>query len=170
MTNSGNLARSKFDLSILNLGGYLEKRPLGLVAIVIYKTFAALLLMVTSIALLLTLKNYQTLEAFSENYVLEGKSIIIDWLLKKVVNLNPRTLAFSGIGTGIYAIITAIEAVGLWYEKRWAHVLVLGLVGISIPPEIYELIQGISLIKIFVFLLNLAVFGYLFRNFPKHPI
>ncbi|WP_414512110.1 DUF2127 domain-containing protein [Nostoc sp. PCC 9305] len=147
----------------------MKKRPLGLVAIVIYKTFAALLLMVTSIALLLTLKNYQTLEAFSENYVLEGKSIIIDWLLKKVVNLNPRTLAFSGIGTGIYAIVTAIEAVGLWYEKRWAHVLVLGLVGISIPPEIYELIQGISLIKIFVFLLNLAVFGYLFRNFPKDP-
>ncbi|MEH2087468.1 DUF2127 domain-containing protein [Nostoc sp.] len=147
----------------------MEKRPLGLVAIVLYKTFAALLLMVTSIALLLTLKNYQTLEAFSENYVLESKSIIIDWLLKKVVNLNPRTLAFSGIGTGIYAIVTAIEAVGLWYEKRWAHVLVLGLVGISIPPEIYELIQGISLIKIFVFLLNLAVFGYLFRNFPKHP-
>ncbi|MEH2357684.1 DUF2127 domain-containing protein [Nostoc sp.] len=147
----------------------MEKRPLGLVAIVLYKSFAALLLMVTSIALLLTLKNYQTLEAFSENYVLESKSIIIDWLLKKVVNLNPRTLAFSGIGTGIYAIVTAIEAIGLWYEKRWAHVLVLGLVGISIPPEIYELIQGISLIKIFVFLLNLAVFGYLFRNFPKHP-
>ncbi|MDZ8259732.1 MAG: DUF2127 domain-containing protein [Nostoc sp. ChiQUE01b] len=146
----------------------MEKRPLGLVAIVLYKSFAALLLMVTSIALLLTLKNYQTLEAFSENYVLEGKSIIIDWLLKKVVNLNPRTLAFSGIGTGIYAIVTTIEAVGLWYEKRWAHVLVLGLVGISIPPEIYELIRGISLIKTLVLVLNLAVFGYLFRNFPKH--
>ncbi|MBN4006872.1 DUF2127 domain-containing protein [Nostoc sp. LPT] len=147
----------------------MEKRPLGLVAIVLYKSFAALLLMVTSIALLLTLKNYQILEAFSENYVLEGKSIIIDWLLKKVVNLNPRTLAFSGIGTGIYAIVTAIEAVGLWYEKRWAHVLVLGLVGISILPEIYELIRGISPIKTLVFVLNLAVFGYLFRNFPKHP-
>ncbi len=157
------------NLTYLYLGGCLEKRPLGLVAIVLYKSFAALLLMVTSIALLLTLKNYQILEAFSENYVLEGKSIIIDWLLKKVVNLNPRTLAFSGIGTGIYAIVTAIEAVGLWYEKRWAHVLVLGLVGISILPEIYELIRGISPIKTLVFVLNLAVFGYLFRNFPKHP-
>ena len=155
-------------MTYLYLGGCLEKRPLGLVAIVLYKSFTALLLIVTSIALLLTLKNYQTLEAFSENYVLEGKSIIIDWLLKKVVNLNPRTLAFSGIGTGIYAIVTAIEAVGLWYEKRWAHVLVLGLVGISIPPEIYELIRGISLIKTLVFVLNLAVFVYLFRNFPKH--
>ncbi|MGJ5628590.1 DUF2127 domain-containing protein [Nostoc sp. CALU 1950] len=146
----------------------MKKRPLGLVAIVLYKSFAALLLMVTSIALLLTLKNYQTLEAFSENYVLEGKSMIIDSLLKKVIHLNPRTLAFSGIGTGIYAIVTTIEAIGLWYEKRWAHVLVLGLVGISIPPEIYELIQGISPIKMFIFVLNLAVFGYLLRNFPKH--
>ncbi|MEH1867507.1 MAG: DUF2127 domain-containing protein [Nostoc sp.] len=147
----------------------MKKRPLGLVAIVVYKSFAASLLMVTSIALLLTLKNYQTLEAFSENYVLEGKSIIIDLILNKIINLNPRTLAFSGIGAGVYAIVTTIEAVGLWYEKRWAHVLVLGLVGISIPPEVYELIRGISLIKIFVFLLNLAVFGYLLRNFPKHP-
>jgi uncharacterized membrane protein (DUF2068 family) len=147
----------------------LEKHPLGLVAIVVYKSFAALLLIVTSIALLLTLKNYQTLKAFSDNYVLEGKSMIIDWVLKKVVNLNPRTLAFSGIGTGIYAIVTIIEAIGLWYEKRWAHILVLVLVGISIPPEIYELIQGISPIKILVFLLNLAVFSYLFQNFPKHP-
>ncbi|MEH1943967.1 MAG: DUF2127 domain-containing protein [Nostoc sp.] len=146
----------------------MKKRPLGLVAIVVYKSFAALLLMVTSIALLLTLKNYQTLEAFSENYVLEGKSIIIDWVLKKVLNLNPRTLAFSGIGTGVYAIVTSIEAVGLWYEKRWAHVLVLGLVGISIPPEIYELIRGFSPIKILILVLNLAVLGYLFRNFPKH--
>lgn len=124
--------------------------------------------MVTSIALLLTLKNYQTLETFSDNYVLEGKSIIIDWLLKKVLNLNPRTLAFSGIGAGIYGIVTSIEAVGLWYEKRWAHILVLGLVGISIPPEIYELFRGISPIKILILVLNLAVFGYLFRNFPKH--
>ncbi|MEH2413295.1 DUF2127 domain-containing protein [Nostoc sp.] len=147
----------------------MKKRPLGLVVIVLYKTFTALLLMATSIALLLTLKNYQNLEAFSDDYVLEGKSIIIDWLLNKVLNLNPRTLAFSGIGAGVYAIVTSIEAVGLWYEKRWAHVLVLGLVGISIPPEIYELIRGFSTIKILILVLNLAVFGYLFRNFPKHP-
>ncbi len=125
--------------------------------------------MVTSLTLLLALKNYHTLEIFSKNYVLEGKSIIIDWLLKEVLNLNPRTLAFSGIGTGVYAIVTSIEAVGLWYEKRWAHILVLGLVGISIPPEIYELIRGISVIKTLIFLLNLVVFGYLIRNFPKHP-
>ncbi|MDZ7956711.1 MAG: DUF2127 domain-containing protein [Aulosira sp. DedQUE10] len=146
----------------------MKKRSVGLVTIVCYKGFVASLLMVTSVALLLALKNYQYLEELSDNYVLEGKASIIHWLVEKILNYNPKTLVFSGIASGIYAIVTAIEAIGLWYEKRWAHILVLVLVGISIPPEIYELIRGISIIKLVVFLVNLGVFWYLLRNFPKH--
>ncbi len=146
----------------------MKKRPFGLVAIVCYKSFVAALLMVTSVAIFLALKNYQNLEDFSDNYVLEGKQQIIDWVVEKILDANPKTLAFSSIASAIYAIVTAIEAVGLWYEKRWAHVLVLGLVGISIPPEIYELIRGISLVKLIVFFVNIGVFWYLLRNFPKH--
>lgn len=146
----------------------MKKRPFGLVAIVCYKSFVAALLMVTSVAIFLALKNYQNLEDFSDNYVLEGKQQIIDWVVEKILDSNPKTLAFSSMASAIYAIVTAIEAVGLWYEKRWAHVLVLGLVGISIPPEIYELIRGISLVKLIVFFVNVGVFWYLLRNFPKH--
>ncbi|BAY32678.1 hypothetical protein NIES2107_45680 [Nostoc carneum NIES-2107] len=124
--------------------------------------------MVTSIALLLALKNHQYLEEFSDNYVLEGKASIINWLVEKILNYNRKTLVFSGIASGIYAIVTAIEAIGLWYEKRWAHILVLILVGISIPPEIYELIRGLSPIKLIVLIVNLGVFWYLLKNFPKH--
>jgi len=39
-------------------------------------------------------------------------------------------------------------------------------VGISIPPEIFELWQGFSVIKIIVLLLNILVFWYLLREFP----
>ncbi|EKF02707.1 hypothetical protein FDUTEX481_05943 [Tolypothrix sp. PCC 7601] len=124
--------------------------------------------MVTSIALLLALKNHQYLEEFSDNYVLEGKSSIINWLVEKILNYNRKTLVFSGTASGIYSIVTAIEAIGLWYEKRWAHILVLILVGISIPPEIYELIRGLSPIKLIVLIVNLGVFWYLLKNFPKH--
>jgi uncharacterized membrane protein (DUF2068 family) len=144
------------------------KRPFGLLAIVFYKAFVAALLMVTAIAIFLTLRNFEGLQDFAESYELEGKSRIITWLLEKVLNIDPKTLRFSAIGTAIYASVTAIEAVGLWFEKRWAHILVLVLVGISIPPEIYELIQGISLLKLFVFVANIAVFWYLFRTFPRH--
>ena len=146
----------------------MQKRPFGLIAIVCYKSFVAALLMITCIALLLALKNYQSLENFANNYVLESKTIIIDWLTEKILNVTPKTLAFSGIGAGIYAVVTAIEAIGLWYEKRWAHILVVGLVAISIPPEIYELIKSISLIKLIVFIVNVVVLWYLVSHFPKH--
>lgn len=152
----------------IHQGGCLKRRPFGLVAIVGYKSFVAILLMVTCVALLLALKNYQIFEDFSKNYVLEGKGVIINWLVEKILNSNRKTLAFSGIGAGIYAIVTAIEAIGLWYEKRWAHILVVGLVAFSIPPEIYELVRGISIIKLIIFAVNVAVLWYLLKNFPKH--
>jgi uncharacterized membrane protein (DUF2068 family) len=145
-----------------------KKRPFGLIAIVLYKTFVSALLLMTAIALLLTLDNYEALADFSDSYTLEGKSGIIDWGLEKLLNLSPRTLQFSGLGALGYAIVTEIEAIGLWYEKRWAHILVLFLVGISIPPEIYELSRGISIVKAIVFLINVAVFVYLLKSFPEH--
>lgn len=144
-----------------------HKRPTALVAIVFYKAFVALLLAVTAIVLLLSLKNYQNLEAFSESYVIEGKLKIIEWLLDRITNIKPQTLKFSSIVAGLYAVVTGIEAIGLWHEKHWATVLVLGLVGISIPAEIFELIRGITLLKLGIFIVNLAVFWYLLRHFPK---
>lgn len=113
----------------------IEKRPPGLIAIVIYKGFVALLLTATSIVLLLALKKHDTLVAFSESYILEGKREVIEWLLEKIINIKPQTLKFSGIATAIYAVVTAIEAIGLWYEKTWAKILVIGLVGVSILPK-----------------------------------
>lgn len=144
-----------------------NNRPPGLVAIVVYKCFVALLLTATSIVLLLALENHQALVAVSESYVLEGKLELIEWLLEKIINIKRQTLQFSGIASGIYAVVTVIEAVGLWYEKTWANILVIGLVSISILPEIFELIKGVSLLKIVVFLVNIAVLWYLLRHFYK---
>jgi len=145
-----------------------NKRPPGLIAIVFYKAFVASLLAVTSIALLLAHKNHQNLKTFSQAYFLEFQLQFIDWLLDKLLNINPNTLWFSGIAAGLYATITAIQAYGLWYEKAWAIFLVLWVVGISLPLEIWELIKGITILKLVVFLVNLALFWYLLRHFPKH--
>lgn len=145
-----------------------KKRAPGLIAIVFYKTFVASLLAFTSIALLLALKNHQFLQDFSDIYLLETKFKLVELLLEKILNFKQKTLLFSGIAAGIYAAITAVEAIGLWSEKSWARILVLVLVGISIPPEIFELIRGITLVKSVVFLGNVAVFWYLLYFFPKH--
>jgi uncharacterized membrane protein (DUF2068 family) len=145
-----------------------KRRPTGLLAIIIYKGFVALLLTATSIILLLALKNHDDLVTFSESYELEGKRQIIEWGLEKIINIKLQTLKFSGTAAGIYAFVTIIEAVGLWYEKGWAKILVIGLVAISIPPEIFELFKGFSLLKILIFIVNITVLSYLLLHFYKH--
>ena len=145
-----------------------KQRPPALMAIIVYKTFVAAFLILTSIALLFALKNHQFLEDFSESYFLETNLKIVEIFLDKILLVKSKTLLFSGLAAGVYAILTVFEVVGLWYEKDWGTILVLVLVGISIPPEIYELSQGFTVLKLSVFLGNLAVLWYLLHHFPQH--
>ncbi len=94
-----------------------KQRGLGLIAIVLYKSFVASFLTVTSIALLLALNSHHPLEAFSESLFLETKLNIVKYLLARILIIQPHTLLFSGMATGLYAILTVLEAVGLWYQK-----------------------------------------------------
>ncbi|TAG87068.1 MAG: DUF2127 domain-containing protein [Oscillatoriales cyanobacterium] len=145
-----------------------KQRPPGLIAIVVYKTFVASLWTLTSIALIFAMKNHQFLEDFSDSYSLDSKVKIIEFLLAKILVLKPKTLLFSGLAAGLYAVLTAVEAIGLWYEKGWATILVLVLVGISIPAEIFELIRGVTVLKLVLFIVNVAVLWYLAHHLPKH--
>ena len=140
-----------------------RKRPVGLKIIVTYKAALFLLLSLTSIVLLLALNNHSRLIAFSESYILESKLSLIEGFVEKVLTQKPDTIRYSGIVAGVYALVTAVEAIGLWYQKVWAEVLVLILVGSSIPLEIYELFKGITLLKSVVFIVNVAIFLYLLQ-------
>jgi uncharacterized membrane protein (DUF2068 family) len=142
-------------------------RSPGIIAIVIYKGLAAVLLTVTAISLLFLSFQQQLLINLSETYMLEDKLVFLEWLLKKAINTQPRTLELTGIVTSLYAVVTAVEAIGLWYEKAWAELLVIGLVGISIPLEIYELSKGFTLIKFAIFFINVLILVYLIYYFRK---
>ena len=96
-----------------------KQRAPGLIAIVLYKSFVASLLTVTSIAVLLALNSHHPFEAFSESLFLETKLNNIKSLLKKILFIKLNTLLLSGLATGMYATLTVVEAVGLWYEKGW---------------------------------------------------
>jgi uncharacterized membrane protein (DUF2068 family) len=141
-----------------------KQRPTALLSIVIYKCFEATLLFITAISSIFVMKNHQELVEFSNSYMLKAKLSIIEWLVNQLVNIDPSKLKFSGIVAGVYALVTAIEAIGLWYQQDWAMLLVVGLVGISIPPEIFELSKGVTVIKLLVFSVNIAMFLYLLRH------
>lgn len=143
------------------------KHPVGLMVIVVYKALMGLLLLGVGTGLLLTVKNYDAFLELADSYTLKGKWNLIQWVLEKGMNISPRTLKFTGIAAEIYAVVTLIEAIGLWYEKAWAKVLVISLVAVSIIPEIWEIIRGITPIKVLIFAINLLILSYLIRHFRR---
>jgi uncharacterized membrane protein (DUF2068 family) len=70
-----------------------------------------------------------------------------------------------------YAGLRFAEAYGLWHSRRWGEWIAAVSGGIYVPVEIYELMRGVSWIKIAALLLNAAVVAYmcyvLWRQSPR---
>ncbi len=69
-----------------------------------------------------------------------------------------RVLLVIAIG---YAVLEGVEAFGLWRERRWAEYLtVVATVGF-LPLEIHELTERVTVVRVVMFVLNLAVLVWL---------
>ena len=118
----------------------------------------------TAVSIFLSLKNHDALQEFSNVLALEGKKGIVSVVLNKFLGASTKTIALGGVAAVIYSLISAVEAVGLWFQKKWAEWLVVAVVAISIPPEIFELTKGFSWIKFVIFALNIVILIYLMNE------
>jgi uncharacterized membrane protein (DUF2068 family) len=150
------------------ISSFVQDRPAGLIAIVAYKSLVTVVFSILAISLLVAARKYTEVENLADALELTSKHRIIEWVLDKMLNFSPKKLGFVGAASAIYAIVSGIEAVGLWQKKVWAHWLVIGLVGSSIFPEIYELIHGLTPLKVIVFAINVVMLWYLLTHRPRH--
>ena len=81
--------------------------------------------------------------------------------LTKVFTYSPRRLVLTGVVLAAYALLEAVEMVGLWMMKRWAEYLTFVVTASLLPLEIYELFVHVSVLKISAFVINVAVVVYL---------
>jgi uncharacterized membrane protein (DUF2068 family) len=81
--------------------------------------------------------------------------------LDKLFTLSQGTLIEAGIALLGYAVLEGVEAIGLWYGKRWAEYLTFIATVVFLPFEIYELTERVSPLKLIGFVINLAVVVYL---------
>jgi uncharacterized membrane protein (DUF2068 family) len=81
--------------------------------------------------------------------------------LDKVFSLRGADLHLLGGAVGAYAVLELVEAVGLWFAKRWAEYLTLIATAAFLPLEVYELIKSLSPLKFIALGVNLAIVAYL---------
>ena len=84
----------------------------------------------------------------------------------KFLHLRSSTLEVLIITAVVYAIIEGTEAVGLWYEKRWAEYLTAVATAGFVPFEIRELMKKVTVVRVGALVVNLAIMVYLV--YAKH--
>jgi uncharacterized membrane protein (DUF2068 family) len=81
--------------------------------------------------------------------------------LDRLFTLRSGTLHEVGAALLAYGVLEGIEAIGLWYARRWAEYLTFIATTILLPLEVYEIIHQGTVLKVIGFLINLAVVVWL---------
>jgi uncharacterized membrane protein (DUF2068 family) len=89
----------------------------------------------------------------------EGK--FVNLILDKLSLIDTHRLKQISIAIFAYALLDAVEGVGLVMRKRWAEYITLGLTASFLPWEVYEILRHVTWLKIGLTLINLAVVIYL---------
>jgi uncharacterized membrane protein (DUF2068 family) len=81
--------------------------------------------------------------------------------LASVLSADEATLVEIGAVSLLYAALFATEGVGLCLRKTWAEYLTAIMTASLVPLEVYELWRGVTVPKLVVTLVNVAVLAYL---------
>jgi uncharacterized membrane protein (DUF2068 family) len=81
--------------------------------------------------------------------------------LQHILELKSSTLYELAAAAAAYAVLEGVEAVGLWYQKRWAEYLTFVATIVFLPYEIWELTKTVSALKMLALAINLAIAIYL---------
>ncbi len=85
----------------------------------------------------------------------------IEMFLERVSNLSAAQVKRLGLVGLLYAGLFLVEGTGLWLQRRWGEWATVVITGLLIPVEIYEIARHLTIVKILVLLVNIAVVAYL---------
>jgi uncharacterized membrane protein (DUF2068 family) len=92
----------------------------------------------------------------------------VDAVLGKLLSLDDRKLKAISAGTFFYAALLSTEGIGLLLRKRWAEYFTVIVTGSFIPLELYELVRRVTVTRVVLLGINVAVVWYLVVVLRRH--
>jgi uncharacterized membrane protein (DUF2068 family) len=140
-----------------------ERGVLGFRIIGAFKLATALLLAAAGFGIfrLLNTDLGEALEHFASRLHLDPENWLVHEAISRVSGLDRAHLKAIGAGTFFYAVLEAVEGVGLSLQRHWAEYLTVIATALLLPPEIYEIARKATGLWIAVLLANLAILVYL---------
>ena len=90
-------------------------------------------------------------------------------VLARLAIVDDKRLKELSVGTFFYSALLLTEGTGLFLRKRWAEYFTIIATSSFIPLEIYEIVRRVTLGKIILLLINLAVVVYLAVEVRQNP-
>jgi uncharacterized membrane protein (DUF2068 family) len=98
---------------------------------------------------------------------LDPHNHILHAAISRITGIDRAHLRALEIGTYFYAALHTVEGFGLILGYHWAEYLVIVATGSLIPFELYEIARKLSLIRVSLFVVNVAIVIYLIVTLRK---
>ena len=82
-------------------------------------------------------------------------------LLNSTATSSRHTLTLVFAGLVAYGLLQCVEAVGLWFMKRWAEYLTVVATSLFIPFEIYEIASKVTFLRVGALAVNVGAVMWL---------
>jgi len=138
----------------------------GLKTVAVFEALKGIAVLLAAIGIVSLVHEHAqaVVEEIVRNFHLNPASRYPRIFLDALNSLNSTRLWLLAAGAMLYASIRFVEAYGLWHELAWAEWFGVISGSIYLPIEIYELVLGVTVVKVALFLANLVIVGFLSRT------
>jgi uncharacterized membrane protein (DUF2068 family) len=110
-----------------------------------------------------------TLEGLALRLHLDPENRLVHEAIFRVAGVDRAHLKAIGAGSLFYALLELVEGVGLILRRPWAEYLTIVATTLLLPPEIYEIAEKVSALRVAVLVVNVAIVIYLVVRLRKPP-
>jgi uncharacterized membrane protein (DUF2068 family) len=161
-------ARSERESSGNGGGGAGRSRVLAIIAV--ERSLRALVFVVVGVVLVTHAHTDwgRTIADLARQVGLDPRSDGFQRLITKARSITPGRYSLYGVLAIAFGVLEGVEGYGLWNRKRWAEYLTVFATSLFFIPEIWELVDKPTVLKVGALLVNLVIVIYLVVRLRRH--